>query len=1011
MFSFESERRRKINLGGVSSAATSTEVLGQAKAIRLERLEQKRRQENATRLQAWWRGVNEARRTRDEMRRTFEGDVSGLTGLRCLVLIGQDEGILGRWSSTLSKYDETSLFMPAKGSHKSSWVVLIRKTCLLLLRSVAESPHGPNASNHLRILNALLSPEVAKKHLGPGTDFTQSLIQYLLGHEYYSLIARSISAIPLEDKASSSSLPTLVQLVVYPLKTFPSTSSQYSEAILSLFFSIFTIPLVPNRLPIPSLTHLSANLPLKDLHLLEPSLSRFSTLGSDARAHLLANVLMFVPPRYSALPDSCLSAYLRLLTTLFEGLPAHALQPSDQINQTNIWTQIADMDEDDLPNQTRVRVVSNFELASPLPRPQLDTRTYKRLAVLPTLTHIKALLAVAQKRSFLAFVTFILSLNKIWPMSKDHTLSAILINSKNGIVKELYRGYVRGTKLGKDEYPDALTEFANASAWPPILLLCDLYTQALRTMDDDEFFGKLQSTSAPRNPLTLDEVSALSRRLINIAFPLYWNEEQFVQVKGMIPHLQYSWDLVRDSMTKCVLAIHARDSRKPFVPPTHWHVGSQLDMRAFIEAAIFEEQQITNNHQTTLPSNSRLLSTISPCLNILNNIPFAIPFDSRIYIYRSFIHSDMFANGREDSFLWRRTHRNNIQVRRGHVAQDGFDKLGNSNLKGPIEISFIDQFGQAEAGIDGGGVFKEFFTSLCKEVFDTDRGLWLANQKNELYPNPHAYATESYSLSWYRFIGRIVGKAMYEGILIDVAFAGFFLSKWLRRESLLDDLASLDPDLYKGLIYLKHYPGNPEDLSLSFTVADEEFGVTKTIDLKPNGSNIPVTRENRHEYILLMSHYRLSKQIRKQSDAFFEGLSEMIDQRWVRMFNQQELQLVLGGTDAPIDLDDLRKHTNYGGVYDDNEETIVKFWKVVNTFNHEQRRSLLRFVTSCSRPPLLGFKELVPNFSIRDSGDEQRLPSSSTCVNLLKLPRYKSGHILRDKLLKAINSGAGFDLS
>ena len=48
----------------------------------------------------------------------------------------------------------------------------------------------------------------------------------------------------------------------------------------------------------------------------------------------------------------------------------------------------------------------------------------------------------------------------------------------------------------------------------------------------------------------------------------------------------------------------------------------------------------------------------------------------------------------------------------------------------------------ARAGIDGGGVFKEFFTSLCKEVFDTDRGLWLATKKNELYPNPHAYATE-----------------------------------------------------------------------------------------------------------------------------------------------------------------------------------------------------------------------------------------------------------------------------
>lgn len=92
-------------------------------------------------------------------------------------------------------------------------------------------------------------------------------------------------------------------------------------------------------------------------------------------------------------------------------------------------------------------------------------------------------------------------------------------------------------------------------------------------------------------------------------------------------------------------------------------------------------------------------------------------------------------------------------------------------------------------------MFKEFLTELCKEVFDTDRGLWLANKKNELYPNPHTYAMEckcfrllmscrpdlslfvANSLAWYRFVGRILGKALYDGILIDVAFAGFFLAK------------------------------------------------------------------------------------------------------------------------------------------------------------------------------------------------------------------------------------------
>jgi ubiquitin-protein ligase E3 C len=138
-------------------------------------------------------------------------------------------------------------------------------------------------------------------------------------------------------------------------------------------------------------------------------------------------------------------------------------------------------------------------------------------------------------------------------------------------------------------------------------------------------------------------------------------------------------------------------------------------------------------------------------------------------------------------------------------------------------------------------------TSLNKEVFDTDRGLWLATDQNELYPNPHSYAKESHSLDWYTFIGRMLGKALYEGVLIPTTFAGFFLAKWLGRQSYLDDLASLDNDLYNGLIALKNYAGDPEDLSLTFTLDEEDLGMMRSIDLKRNGSNIPVTRANRME--------------------------------------------------------------------------------------------------------------------------------------------------------------------
>jgi ubiquitin-protein ligase E3 C len=71
------------------------------------------------------------------------------------------------------------------------------------------------------------------------------------------------------------------------------------------------------------------------------------------------------------------------------------------------------------------------------------------------------------------------------------------------------------------------------------------------------------------------------------------------------------------------------------------------------------------------------------------------------------------------------------------------------------------------------------------------------------------------------------------------------------------------------------------------------------------------------------------------------------------MFNQQELQILIGGVNSPIDLGDLRANTNYGGLFKDDNPVVEKFWRVVGSFNQEQRRALLRFITSCSRPPLL----------------------------------------------------------
>ncbi|KAI0669125.1 HECT-domain-containing protein [Trametes maxima] len=984
------KRRREINLGGSHTATSHSDILQEAKQRRLQRNDLKRRQDSAVTIQHWWRGKHALQAVREDLRRTFDQDVASLTGLRCLVLLGQDEDALGRWSTIVLTSRKDILTQSDQ-----SWVVLLQRSSLALLKSVSTDPRSQYAPSHLAVLTTLLSSNPQR----------MAIARYLVYRGFYTLLRRAVLQLPVPASASPI-LTSLASLLTSPFAHQGILALSLREFVAN----ILTIPLLPNRL-LPAIGPFSTRLPLASLNLVSLDIVGSPALSSsESKVHLLANLTVFMPLRYSTLPPPAFSTYLQLAALLMNALPTHALEPQDKREAAANW---ADDDSDDEP-ETQVTVVSSFEPRQTLP--QLDEKTRKRLQALPSSDHIASLLRAGQNEALLpGVIAFCFALTTVWPTRRDKVLTTIMAYNRGGLVREIYRVYVRRAPLGRDDSFAEITKPDYADHWPPLLLLADLYTQALLTMGDDEFFSRGNNPNTPRNPLSLDELTEFSRKLLNIAFSLYWREDSASLQEGSVPSLgNVRWENVREKATKCLQALHARDSRRPFTPPEHWLVTSQVDMTSFIQAAIFEEKELSQTEQPGggrgAALSKRQIAYLSPRLGVLNNIPFAIPFDARVGIFRQFVLNDMRTRGLE-AFRGRGGP-TRVTIRRTSVAQDGFDRLGEADLKAPIAITFVDQFGNEEAGIDGGGVFKEFLTSLTKEVFDTDRGLWLANKKNELYPAPHSYATEAHSLAWYRFIGRILGKALYEGILVDVAFAGFFLAKWLGKQSWLDDLASLDPELYQGLIFLKHYTGDPEELSLNFTVAEEEFGVTNTIDLIPNGSNIPVTRENRLQYIYLVAHYRLTKQIKKQSSAFFEGLSEVIEPKWLRMFNQQELQILLGGVDTPIDLDDLRAHTQYGGLYNDHEDTIEIFWSVVKTFNQDERRKLLRFVTSCSRPPLLGFKELNPNFAIRDAtGDESRLPTASTCVNLLKLPRYKNPRVLREKLLQAIHSNAGFDLS
>jgi ubiquitin-protein ligase E3 C len=144
-----------------------------------------------------------------------------------------------------------------------------------------------------------------------------------------------------------------------------------------------------------------------------------------------------------------------------------------------------------------------------------------------------------------------------------------------------------------------------------------------------------------------------------------------------------------------------------------------------------------------------------------------------------------------------------------------------------------------------------------------------------------------------------------------------------------------------------------------------------------------------------------------------EGLHLVISKEYLSFFFSEEIQLLISGGHNEIDIDDLRKHTIYNK-YSENDPYIKEFWSYLKSLDNEQKEKFLVFVTGTNRPPLLGFKYMNPQFCIYrislDSAKDVRFPTSSTCMNMLKLPHYGNIEKMKETLHYAINSNAGFNL-
>lgn len=350
-----------------------------------------------------------------------------------------------------------------------------------------------------------------------------------------------------------------------------------------------------------------------------------------------------------------------------------------------------------------------------------------------------------------------------------------------------------------------------------------------------------------------------------------------------------------------------------------------------------------------------------------------------------------------------------IRVRRDNIFEDSFNevmRLPAADLKKRFMVKF-----EGEEGLDYGGVSREFFFLLSHEMFNPFYCLfeYSAHDNYTLQINPHSGINPEH-LNYFKFIGRILGLAIFHRRFLDAFFTVSFYKMILKKKITLADMESIDAEFFRSLTWMLENDIT-DVLYLTFSTEDDRFGEKIIVDLKPEGRDIAVTEENKKEYVELITEYRICGRVSEQFNAFASGFFELIPQDLIVVFDERELELLIGGI-AEIDVDDWKKHTDYRG-YTEQDEVIQWFWKCVRTYDNERKSRLLQFATGTSRIPVNGFKDLQGSdgprrFTIEMSGEITQLPKSHTCFNRIDLPPYKNYDVLVQKLTLAIEETVGF---
>ncbi|KAK2942965.1 putative E3 ubiquitin-protein ligase ptr1 [Blattamonas nauphoetae] len=323
-----------------------------------------------------------------------------------------------------------------------------------------------------------------------------------------------------------------------------------------------------------------------------------------------------------------------------------------------------------------------------------------------------------------------------------------------------------------------------------------------------------------------------------------------------------------------------------------------------------------------------------------------------------------------------------------------------TQIKQPWYVNIDDT-----TGVDINGIKRWFFSEITGKLlnpaelplFIPDKG---ADGKLTI-SNESQFQRPEY-LQFYKFVGLLIGKCLLEGLFVEFRFNDFIWRQLLGYPLHPSDLQFIQRDLYQS--FQTMLTQNYVDSTQTFTVRINE----QNVPLIPNGENTLVKESEIQDYVDLAC-LAILNQYTPLLTAMRTELHTLVPESILRLLTPEQIALQVCGM-GELDVADWKENTHYESPLTENHPVAIAFWGVIDAFDNEQRKKVLRLGTGLTNAPPTGFKHMKASPTSSTGGFNLKLlrttkpvmPEGHMCFCRLDIPQVTDVDVMKNMIMRAM---------